>query len=70
MVPMAVVASLAVEQAVRLEPIHVVPMGDLREHEDSPTCWCKPEPDPDEPRVLIHHSMDRREEYEAGRRPS
>lgn len=50
--------------------IHVMPMNDLREHVDSRDCWCKPTPDGDEPLVIVHHSMDRREEYEEGRRPS
>jgi hypothetical protein len=40
---------------------HVVPMGDLRPHESACSCWCNPTPDPEEPRVFIHHSMDRRE---------
>lgn len=40
---------------------HVVPMGDLREHDSSKDCWCNPTPDEDEPAVWVHHSMDRRE---------
>lgn len=40
---------------------HVVPMGDLREHESSSECWCKPVQDDDEPTVWIHHSLDGRE---------
>lgn len=46
---------------------HVVPVNDLREHEDSPDCWCRPDYDES---VYIHHSMDRREEYEQGRKLS
>jgi hypothetical protein len=49
---------------------HVMPENDLREHADNATCWCRPTPDADEPLVLIHHSMDRREEYEQGRQAS
>ena len=46
---------------------HVTPVNDLREHEDTPKCWCKPvETDPG---VWVHNSMDRREEYEQGRKP-
>jgi hypothetical protein len=40
---------------------HVVPIDDLRPHESSQTCWCKPTQDEDEPTVWIHNSMDRRE---------
>lgn len=43
---------------------HVVPVNDLREHEDTPDCWCRPDYDDG---VYVHHSMDRREEYEQGR---
>ncbi|MDB5848251.1 MAG: hypothetical protein JWP29_2003 [Rhodoferax sp.] len=49
------------------EPYHVYPLNDLREHEISSTCWCKPTEDDG---VMVHHSMDRREEYENGRKPS
>jgi hypothetical protein len=48
--------------------IHVVPLNDLREHTDSPDCWCNPTEDDGEwPDVWVHHSMDRREEYEQRR---
>jgi hypothetical protein len=47
---------------------HVVPIGDFREHESRPSCWCHPTPDEDDPGVWVHHSMDRREEYEEGRK--
>lgn len=50
--------------------IHVLPLNDLRDHQELPTCWCKPTPDAEEPSVLVHHSMDRREEYEQGRAKS
>jgi hypothetical protein len=43
-----------------------MPLGDLREHDPYPTCWCKPTEDEG---VWIHHSMDRREEHEQGRPP-
>lgn len=44
---------------------------DLREHTLSLDCWCRPAIDTEESRVVIHHSMDRREEYERGeRKPS
>jgi hypothetical protein len=46
--------------------IHVYPVGDLREHAMSLTCWCNPTYDPNND-VLLHHSMDLREQYEEGR---
>jgi len=48
--------------------IHVTPINDLREHEDSVDCWCRPRCDEDEPSVVIHNAMDKREAYEAGRK--
>lgn len=45
---------------------HVVPVGDLREHETTMNCWCKPR------RlwngIVVHNSMDERESYENGRK--
>lgn len=48
--------------------VHVMPVNDLREHDESRDCWCKPTQDSDEPSMYVHHSMDRREEYEQGRK--
>jgi hypothetical protein len=42
--------------------VHVVPVGDLREHFLSLSCWCRPRTD--ELGVVVHHSLDRREEHE------
>ncbi len=39
--------------------LHVVPVGDLREHEALGTCWCKPRES--ELGLWVHNSMDRRE---------
>lgn len=50
--------------------IHIVPVDDLREHEASSTCWCRPSQDADEPDLWIHNSLDGREEFEQGRKPS
>ena len=47
--------------------LHVVPLNDLREHIASQDCWCKPTED-DVDDVWIHHAMDKREEYEEGRK--
>jgi hypothetical protein len=52
------------------ELLHVMPRDDLREHTSSVDCWCRPTPDAEEPSVIVHHSMDRREEYEEGRKSS
>ena len=51
------------------DAIHVVPIGDLREHDSNVRCWCKPSQDDEEPRLWIHHAMDRREEIENGEVP-
>lgn len=49
-------------------PPTVYPVADLREHApDDPQCWCRPRWVDD---VLVHNAMDRREEYERGRRLS
>lgn len=52
------------------EYLHVTPVNDLRDHIESVTCWCNPTPHEEYPNLLIHHSMDRREEYENGRKMS
>ena len=52
------------------EIIHVVPLNDLREHVASKDCWCHPTEDDQWPDIWVHHSMDKREEYEEGRKPT
>lgn len=48
--------------------VHVYPLNDFRDHEtEGTTCWCKPEIDEE---TVVHNSMDRREEYENGRKMS
>lgn len=42
--------------------IHVWPVADLRGHEDSEHCWCRPEQDEDEPSVWAHNALDQRGE--------
>lgn len=50
-------------------PFHVYPLNDFRPHEvDGKSCWCNPTVDQDG--VIVHNSMDRREEYEEGRKMS
>lgn len=47
---------------------HVVPECDTHEHELDITCWCNPEIDEDDDRVVVHNSHDQRELYETGKR--
>lgn len=47
-----------------MENIHIVPIDDLKEHEDSIECWCNPYEV--EEGVIVHNSMDRREKHENG----
>lgn len=50
---------------------HVLPVNDLRDHDKSASCWCKPVALEDEPRVIVHNAMDGREAFETGeRKPS
>ncbi|HZS57598.1 MAG TPA: hypothetical protein VFA65_24570 [Bryobacteraceae bacterium] len=47
---------------------HVIPAADLRVHVYSSECWCRPfDPFADQT-TLVHQSMDKREEFELGRR--
>jgi hypothetical protein len=46
---------------------HVLPIDDLRPHFRLPGCWCGPTDDSD---IWVHHSLDRREDYETGRKLS
>lgn len=49
---------------------HVLPIGDLCEHEESQNCWCNPIHDDDYP-IIIHNALDGREKFETGeRKPS
>jgi hypothetical protein len=45
--------------------LHVIPMGDLREHEATAACWCVPVEDDG---VVVHNALDGREAYERGER--
>ena len=47
---------------------HIVPTNDIREHESSKDCFCKPIPDEKEPSCWIHNSLDGREAFERGER--
>lgn len=49
------------------EIYHVYPENDLKEHLlDGCKCWCNPEEDEDG--VIVHNSMDGREDFETGKR--
>lgn len=41
--------------------VHIIPLDDLAEHYLDPECWCHPKPDKNQPVMLVHNSMDRRE---------
>ncbi len=58
------------EMTTLREVLHVVPLNDLREHVSSKDCWCKPTEDDQVDDVWVHHSMDKREEYEERRKPT
>ena len=55
---------------MRLAPLHVYPLNDLREHVvDGGECWCRPSETTEG--VIVHNAIDCREEYERGeRKPS
>lgn len=46
--------------------LHVIPLGDLREHEASSECWCNPQDSASEPGIWVHSALDGREAYETG----
>lgn len=46
--------------------IHVIPINDLRDHEESAECWCHPSPDDECDDVMVHNAMDGRELIETG----
>ena len=52
----------------RQDEAHIIPLDDLRNHKVGVDCWCGPTPEADRPDIVAHHSLDRREEYETGRR--
>lgn len=38
-----------------MNPIHVIPINDIKEHEESINCWCCPTRDKEDPTVIIHN---------------
>ena len=47
--------------------LHVCPVNDLRPHEVTRQCWCRPKEDAEESLLIVHNSMDGRENYENGK---
>ena len=47
---------------------HVIPLNDLKDHDETETCWCRPDVQyVGVGTVVLHHAMDERESYEQGR---
>jgi|Laugrespbdmm15sd_2_1035082.scaffolds.fasta_scaffold12957_6 hypothetical protein len=55
---------------MKLNIWHIVPLNDLRDHEESVDCWCQPELLDDDYAdcVYLHPAMDGREAFESGER--
>lgn len=58
-----------------LQMIHVLPINDLKEHEETTTCWCNPKVEFSDPEtgeahegLVIHNSADGREFVEQAER--
>lgn len=49
------------------EAIHIIPIEDLRQHEESSKCWCNPSIENDLNKdIITNNSLDERELYETG----
>jgi hypothetical protein len=48
------------------DAVHLIPIDDLREHQLSASCWCRPRQDDQIFVVFIHNALDQREKYESG----
>ena len=46
---------------------HVIPTDDLKSHQPTAECWCKPFDPFGDADTLVHNAMDKREEFEQGR---
>jgi hypothetical protein len=44
-----------------MERVHVIPINDLRPHEESLACPCRPRRNVGQPNVVVHNSFDGRE---------
>ena len=47
--------------------VHVLPANDLKPHDTSRRCWCCPFEDSEVARVVVHNSLDRREQHQRGK---
>lgn len=47
---------------------HVIPLEDIKPHERTVRCWCRPTRDEEDRNCVVHHAMDQREKYERGER--
>jgi hypothetical protein len=48
---------------------HVIPINDLKDHDESEDCWCSPDVQyVGVGTIVTHHAMDERESYEQGRK--
>jgi hypothetical protein len=45
--------------------LHIFPPTDVRAHVARHDCWCRPVPDPEEPYVFMHRSLDQRTRYDS-----
>ena len=62
------IRTMAKAKSWKVDGLSVYPLNDLREHDiESPDCWCNPFYEDD---ILVHNSMDEREQYEQGRKMS
>lgn len=48
------------------QDLHVIPLNDLRDHDCSRHCWCKPAEHDETLGLFIHNALDQRERYETG----
>ncbi len=47
--------------------VHIVPLDDLRDHDENIDCWCCPRVEEEGAGLMvIHNAMDGREKYETG----
>ena len=48
--------------------VHVIPLDDLKEHEQDICCWCTPTCSARDKDVIVHNAADGREQFETGER--
>lgn len=55
---------MAATQKKTRKTYHIVPGGDAKDHVITSLCWCKPDPDPGNFDVLVHHALDGRDDLD------